>query len=134
MMRETVTPAAIKEVRQKKGLSQQAFASLLGVSTSTVARWETGDFEPTGTAALVVGALVAKQSVNAPGVLFGSTTQLGLAAGGVAGGIIGAVGLYGLLKGIFEDEQTAQGAATDSESSPSSRVHKHVNRQNRVRA
>ena len=66
MMRETVTPAAIKEVRQKKGLSQQAFASLLGVSTSTVARWETGDFEPTGTAALVVGALVAKQSSQCP--------------------------------------------------------------------
>jgi transcriptional regulator with XRE-family HTH domain len=108
MSHETVTPAAIKGVRQAKGLSQQAFASLLGVSTSTVARWETGDVEPTGTAALVLGALVAKQAVNSPGPTLGSTIQLGLAAGG----IIGAVGLYGLLKGVFEDEQPAQGMAT----------------------
>ena len=78
MRRETVTPAAIKEVRQAKRLSQQAFASLLGVSTSTVARWETGDVEPTGTAALVLGALVAKQA--SPGAALGSATQLGLLA------------------------------------------------------
>jgi len=109
MRQETVTPAAIKEVRQAKRLSQQAFASLLGVSTSTVARWETGDVEPQGTAAVVLGALVAKQAVNGAGAVLGNTAQLGLAAGGVAGGIIGAVGLYGLLKGVFEADQSLQG-------------------------
>src|SRR5277367_1236511 len=89
MRRETVTPAAIKEVRKAKGLSQQAFASMLGVSTSTVARWETGNVEPTGTAGLVLNALVAKQAVNAPRAALSSTTQLGLVAGGVANEIIG---------------------------------------------
>lgn len=103
MKRETVTPAAIKEVRQAKGLSQQAFASLLGVSTSTVARWETGDVEPTGTAALVLGAVVAKHAP--PVAARGGATQLGLATRGLAGGIIGAAGLYGLLRDVFEDEQ-----------------------------
>jgi DNA-binding XRE family transcriptional regulator len=116
MKRETVTPAAIKEVRQARGLSQQAFASLLGVSTSTVARWETGDVEPKGTAALVLGALVAKQAGSSPGTALGSTAQLGFAAGGVTAGIIGAVGLYGLLRGVFEDDQQTQGVAGNGDS------------------
>lgn len=131
MRRETVTPAAIKEVRQAKRLSQQAFASLLGVSTSTVARWETGDVEPTGTAALVLGALVAKQA--SPEAAPSSAIQLGLAAGGFGGGIIGAMGLYGLLRDVFEDKQPGQAVAAIGERNPSSGAQKEVNRQNRGR-
>lgn len=36
----------IKEIRQKMKLTQQDFACVLGVSISTVARWELGKSEP----------------------------------------------------------------------------------------
>jgi putative transcriptional regulator len=42
-------PAAV-EARAKTGLSQQAFASLLGVSARTLQDWEQGRREPTGAA------------------------------------------------------------------------------------
>lgn len=37
----------IKKVRQKSLLSQEAFAEAIGVSFSTVNRWESGKCEPT---------------------------------------------------------------------------------------
>lgn len=37
----------IKELREKMTLSQVEFAQLLGVSFSSVNRWETGKHEPT---------------------------------------------------------------------------------------
>ena len=37
----------IKEIRLKKGLSQEAFAKELGVSFATVNRWESGKTKPT---------------------------------------------------------------------------------------
>ena len=42
-------PAAV-EARAKTGLSQQDFASLLGVSARTLQDWEQGRREPTGAA------------------------------------------------------------------------------------
>lgn len=36
----------IKVIRQKKLLSQEAFAKILGVSFTTVNRWETGKSKP----------------------------------------------------------------------------------------
>jgi DNA-binding transcriptional regulator YiaG len=36
----------IKELRLKMDLSQQAFSNKLGVSVTSVNRWETGDFKP----------------------------------------------------------------------------------------
>ena len=36
----------IKTIRQKKFLSQETFAQLLGVSFTTVNRWETGKSKP----------------------------------------------------------------------------------------
>ncbi len=35
-------------LREEAGLSVRTFANALGVSPSTVARWETGEREPTG--------------------------------------------------------------------------------------
>jgi transcriptional regulator with XRE-family HTH domain len=35
-------------LREEAGLSVRAFANALGVSPSTVARWETGEREPNG--------------------------------------------------------------------------------------
>jgi DNA-binding transcriptional regulator YiaG len=40
-------PAALIKLRAKNNLSQQALAGLLGVSFSSVNRWERGRFEPT---------------------------------------------------------------------------------------
>ena len=37
----------LKEARKKKGLTQQQLGELLGVSFSTVNRWEKGHHEPT---------------------------------------------------------------------------------------
>lgn len=37
----------IKELRKKLILSQTEFASLLGISYTTVSRWESGRHEPT---------------------------------------------------------------------------------------
>lgn len=38
---------AIKEIRQSQFLSQEAFAKELGISFTTVNRWETGKAKPT---------------------------------------------------------------------------------------
>jgi len=37
----------IKEYRERKFLKQDELAKLLGVSKTSVTRWETGKFEPT---------------------------------------------------------------------------------------
>jgi DNA-binding transcriptional regulator YiaG len=37
----------IKNIRKKLGMSQQNFATMLGVGITTVNRWENGVFEPT---------------------------------------------------------------------------------------
>ena len=37
-----LTPRAIRAGREAEGLTQQAFADLLGVAASTLSRWETG--------------------------------------------------------------------------------------------
>ena len=45
---ELPTPEARRRLREEAGLSVRAFANALGVSPSTVARWETGEREPSG--------------------------------------------------------------------------------------
>ncbi len=55
-------PAA--EARLNMGLSQQAFAELLGVSARTLQDWEQGRREPTGAARMLL-----KVAVKHPGVL-----------------------------------------------------------------
>lgn len=41
-----MTPAEIKALRQRLGLTQEEFARKLGVSFPTVNRWERGHFNP----------------------------------------------------------------------------------------
>jgi len=43
-------PSPAKEIREKLSLSQDAFASLMGVSTRTIQDWEQGRREPQGPA------------------------------------------------------------------------------------
>ena len=38
---------AIKEYRHKKFLTQEELAKILGVSVTSITRWENGKFEPT---------------------------------------------------------------------------------------
>jgi DNA-binding transcriptional regulator YiaG len=41
-----MTPKQIKRERDRRKLSQEAFAQLIGVSAKTVARWESGESSP----------------------------------------------------------------------------------------
>jgi putative transcriptional regulator len=46
----TVTPPDVKQVREKTGLSQSAFAQMIGVKVKTLQNWEQHRREPTGAA------------------------------------------------------------------------------------
>ncbi|MBA4315643.1 helix-turn-helix domain-containing protein [Limnobacter profundi] len=56
-----LSPAA--EARAKMGLSQQAFASLLGVSVRTLQDWEQGRRSPTGAAKTLLKVAVSHPEV-----------------------------------------------------------------------
>lgn len=43
-----MTPAEVRALRVRMGLSQEAFAKRLGVSVNTVTRWERGVMRPKG--------------------------------------------------------------------------------------
>ena len=43
-------PSSVKSIREKMGLSQSAFAGLLGVSVRTLQEWEQGRRSPKGPA------------------------------------------------------------------------------------
>jgi putative transcriptional regulator len=49
-VRQMNTGMAAREVRAKMGLSQRAFAELLGVSLRTLQDWEQGRWRPAGAA------------------------------------------------------------------------------------
>jgi putative transcriptional regulator len=51
---ELVLKNRLKEVRTKRGLSQQALADLVGVSRNTISSIETGQFNPTAKLALIL--------------------------------------------------------------------------------
>ncbi len=51
------------EARAKMGLSQQAFADLLGVSARTLQEWEQGRRSPTGAAKMLLRVAVAHPEV-----------------------------------------------------------------------
>ena len=53
----TITPAWIFEVRDTLGLTQEQFANRLGVSQGTVALWENGDRNPSGSAKILLEML-----------------------------------------------------------------------------
>jgi transcriptional regulator with XRE-family HTH domain len=52
-----MTPQAVKELREHLQLTQEVFASILGVSFATVNRWENGRTAPTGDYARVLQTL-----------------------------------------------------------------------------
>lgn len=46
--------SAIKKIRCDAGMSQDAFAKLLGVSRATINRWEKGSQEPSALAMIIL--------------------------------------------------------------------------------
>lgn len=52
-----MTPQEVKQIRTALGLSQQAFASLLGLSFVSVNKWENGGSAPTGLSAVLLELL-----------------------------------------------------------------------------
>lgn len=62
-----MTPQAIRALREQLHLTQEAFASILGVSFATVNRWENGKTEPTGDYARVLQTLALLTAPGAPG-------------------------------------------------------------------
>jgi putative transcriptional regulator len=59
----TLTPAEIRELREREGASQAVFARYLNVTTGLVSQWERGEKHPQG-ASLKLLALVAKNGLN----------------------------------------------------------------------
>jgi len=68
LLRETtVTPKAIRELREHLHLTQEVFASILGVSFATVNRWENGKTVPAGDYVRVLWTLQQLTEDNTPG-------------------------------------------------------------------
>jgi putative transcriptional regulator len=55
-----ITPAQIKAVRRKVGVSQSSFAAMLNVSPRTLQEWEQGRRQPNGPARSLL-AIAAKR-------------------------------------------------------------------------
>jgi len=87
----------IKNLREKKGLTQQQLASALNVSVTTVSRWESGVKEPSGSAAAILKSVI----VGSLGVgLVGGIVGLGLSPLLTSGRSI-----YQLLRETFEGKE-----------------------------
>ena len=61
--RFTVTPADVKAVREKIGLSQSEFAKLMRVSIKTLQNWEQHRRNPTGPAAALLKIVLTEPDV-----------------------------------------------------------------------
>lgn len=57
---------AVKTLRTKLGMTQQAFASLLGFSFVSVNKWENGGSTPTGLSAVLLSLLESALRVHPP--------------------------------------------------------------------
>lgn len=88
-----ITPSKIEAFRKKKGLTQQELASALGVRAATVSDWEGGKGRPTGTARIVLQALLA-----------GAFSPVGAML---------AYSLYGLLSEVFREKKETDKEGTD---------------------
>lgn len=58
-----LSPAEIRELREREGASQAVFARYLNVTAGLVSQWERGEKHPQG-ASLKLLALVAKNGLN----------------------------------------------------------------------
>ena len=61
MEKDLILKNHLKEIRSKKGLSQQELADMVGVSRNTISSIETGQFSPTAKLALVICIALEKK-------------------------------------------------------------------------
>lgn len=59
-------PEEVKRLRQKISLTQNAFASLMGVSIKTVEAWESGRNQPNGCASRLMQVIAGDAQTPAP--------------------------------------------------------------------
>ena len=57
-------PEAIMQLRLKLNISQEELAEILGVSFTSVNRWENGHYEPTKLAKLKIKKLLAENDIE----------------------------------------------------------------------
>lgn len=62
---EPMTPSAVQGIRKRFHSTQTSFASLLGVTPTTIALWEQGRRQPTGTARVLMRLLDDLKSASA---------------------------------------------------------------------
>lgn len=58
------TKLNVKQLRKRLGMTSQELATTVGVSISTVSRWETGKSKPSKLAVIRLRELVAKRKVT----------------------------------------------------------------------
>jgi transcriptional regulator with XRE-family HTH domain len=56
----------VKDLREELGLTQQEFASLMGLSIVSISRWEHGHTEPTSNSKMLIGLLCRALNQKAP--------------------------------------------------------------------
>lgn len=61
-----MTSSSVKSLRTKLGMTQQAFASLLGLSFVSVNKWENGGSTPTGLSAVLLSLLKSALRTHSP--------------------------------------------------------------------
>lgn len=62
-------PRTVRQIRAQLGLTQQAFASLLGLSFVSVNKWENGGSSPTGLSAVLLQLLESALRTHPPSVI-----------------------------------------------------------------
>lgn len=60
---------SVKSLRSKLGMTQQAFASLLGFSFVSVNKWENGGSTPTGLSAVLLSLLESALGAHSPSIV-----------------------------------------------------------------
>lgn len=61
-----ITPEEIRALRQALGLTQVAFAELVGVTSNHCAKWERGERTPSEPAARLMRMIAEREGVNLP--------------------------------------------------------------------
>lgn len=61
-----MTGQEVKELRKKRGLTQQELADIIGVDRVTVARWEIGEKKPSNLAKRQLSRLAKKVNTKVP--------------------------------------------------------------------
>jgi transcriptional regulator with XRE-family HTH domain len=72
-----VDPRSVRPLRQKFGLTQQAFASLLGLSFVSVNKWENDGSSPTGLSAVLLQLLESALRSHPPDAVIAALRAAG---------------------------------------------------------